>query len=463
MTEIRLTTADSDTAIAGQDHVSDIVPLGERRRPLTLGLLWLTMVTGFPSVLVGFDWYKSGLTLTQVLQCVVLSCLVLLIYTVPAAYLGARSGQTYSLLSRQVFGAWGSRLVSANLIWTGLIWYGLDAIFLAQGLCGLYHIQWSVGWLAAGLAVLMAFNNFFGFTGIANFARYLAAPILIAWIGFTFSKVIATCPSSTLTTAAHVPFSQALPAVSVFVLGFSTWGNEADYWRYGRPRKLFIVIPLTISLLIGQILFPLTGWLMARLTGITDPAAATDLLNRYSFGGITIVAASVLIVTYVAFNDSNLYGCINGMENLKNMPRKIVVAIMAVFGATAAVILSQNTHAFELAGTISSVSIPLATVIMLAEFFCFSSAAQREAQFQSVPPFSQLPSVRWSAVLAIIFGLAVGTLTSGLIPGLEIFHVGICAAQSWLTSLVVYFVLRTVELRLKGNKLRRLANSEYDQ
>ena len=32
-----------------------VVPLSDRRGPATLGLLWVTMVTGFPTVLIGFE------------------------------------------------------------------------------------------------------------------------------------------------------------------------------------------------------------------------------------------------------------------------------------------------------------------------------------------------------------------------------------------------------------------------
>ena len=129
-----------------------------------MGLLWITMVTQFPAVLIGFEWYKGGLSLSQVLICTALSCAFLLAYSIPAAHLGAVSGQTYGLLSRQVFGRWGTRLVSINLLWIFIAWYSLVALMLADGLTGLFHLHIPVMALAAGLAIAMAFNNFFGFT-----------------------------------------------------------------------------------------------------------------------------------------------------------------------------------------------------------------------------------------------------------------------------------------------------------
>lgn len=302
------------------EHADEVVPLSKRRNATTMGLLWITMVTAFPSVLIGFQWFKEGLTLSQVIICTALSCLILLAYSVPAAYLGSVSGQTYGLLSRQVFGRWGSRLVSINLLWVFIAWYALTALLLGDALTGLFHLNIPIMVLAAGLAVAMAFNNFFGFNGVANFARYLAAPLLLAMVGYTFCKVIPTCPFSAITTTPHVPMMTAITSVSGYVVGFAVWGNEPDYWRYGKPNKWLAALPLTVALVIGQMIFPVTGWMISRLSGITEYGAATNYMNNYAFGGIAAVAAIVLSVAYCASNDSNLYGMINAIENLKSFP-----------------------------------------------------------------------------------------------------------------------------------------------
>jgi cytosine permease len=84
------------------DYDGEPIPLAKRRGALTMGLLWITMVTFFPAVLIGFQWYKDGLTLGQVLAGTAMGSLIILIYSVPAAYLGAKSGQTYGMFSSPV-------------------------------------------------------------------------------------------------------------------------------------------------------------------------------------------------------------------------------------------------------------------------------------------------------------------------------------------------------------------------
>src|SRR5437868_4628366 len=138
------------------DYSTTSLPLSERRSPLIMGLLWITMVTAFPTVLVGFEWYKNGFTLGQVAISVVVSCLLLIAYSIPAAQLGARSGLNCTAFSRCVFGRWGSRLVSVNLIWIFVSFYGLTALLMAQSLLSLFHWTISVAALSAIIAVLMS-------------------------------------------------------------------------------------------------------------------------------------------------------------------------------------------------------------------------------------------------------------------------------------------------------------------
>src|ERR1700733_5587910 len=100
-----------DTANAAQT-----IPLSERRSALTMGLLWLTMVASFPAVLAGFEWYRQGITLPQLAFCSAISVVVLLLYSVPACELGARTGMGYCKLGQVIFGRWGGAFLSINLL-----------------------------------------------------------------------------------------------------------------------------------------------------------------------------------------------------------------------------------------------------------------------------------------------------------------------------------------------------------
>src|SRR6185295_15311836 len=96
-------------------------------------------------------------------------------YALFGAYLGSRTGQTHSLLTRSIFGVTGSYIVSALVVAGSLGWVGFQGGLMVQ--------IWSgVEALTIIFCGLMIFNNLFGFTGISVFARYVVTPLIILWV-----------------------------------------------------------------------------------------------------------------------------------------------------------------------------------------------------------------------------------------------------------------------------------------
>lgn len=443
MSEIEHPTAKNDD----EEFAVSAVPLSLRKDPLSMALLWLTMVTQFPSVLIGFEWFKNGFTITQVIIGTLISCVMLMAYTVPAALLGAVSGQTYSVLSRSVFGSWGSRIISTNLIWIFIGWYTVLALCLADELSELLPIKITIALSAAILSIVMAFNNFFGFSGVANFARFFAAPLLLLWIGISFVKAYPADPSPLFAAAPTQTDWTALCSISSFVVGFSVWGNEPDYWRYAKPKISHSVYPLLGSLLLGVVLFPLSGWLFALSSGITETAEATAYLTKNSMGGMTLLAVSIISAAYFAANDSNLYGAINALENLRKMPQRITVFILATISAGLSYWLAGSgaTKALEAICSLNCVILPMPTVVMICEWYWQKRIVKERPYFEVIPSFEQLPSMRWPAFWAVMVGMTVGLVTAGMVPGLDALKGGIPSVQSWLVAAAVFFILRRSE------------------
>ncbi|MBU6454270.1 MAG: cytosine permease [Cyanobacteria bacterium REEB67] len=417
---------------------------------MTMTLLWITMVTALPTVLVGFEWYKQGLSLFQVISCSVLSSVLLLLYSLPASWMGVKSGLSYGLLARQVFGLWGTRLASFHAIWLMLAWYALDAVLLADALKGLFHLSWSAPFFSAILCMIMAINNFFGFQGVANFARYFAAPLLIAWVALTFFRAAPTCPVSALTvTHSNVSFMAAMTMVSSFVIGFGVWGNEADYWRYSKVKKSYVAWSFAFSLFVGEVIFPITGWMVARLSGITDYTAATNYMNNYSFGGIALFAALVIIANYCAANDSNMYGMINNLENIAPVKQKAGVFGLALLSAGLAYWLSTAGSAQSLTSiaSLNCVILPVMTVIMFTELFIVKKYWLKDNDISAVLPLESLPPFKWPALIASSIGVCVGVVTAGVIPGLGSWLFGVCSVQAWLSGGFIYLLLRFLQVR----------------
>jgi hypothetical protein len=306
----------------------------------------------------------------------------------------------------------------------------------------------------------MAINNFFGFQGVANFARYFAAPLLIGWVALTFYKVVPTCPVETLSAPSSVSFMSALTIVSSFVIGFGVWGNEADYWRFSKVNKKYVAWSFAVSLCIGEVIFPITGWMVAKLSGVTDYMAATNYMNAYSFGGIAILAALVIIANYCAANDSNMYGMINNLENIAPVKQKSGVLGLALVSAVLAYWLATAGSAESLTSiaSLNCVILPVMTTIMFTELFVVKKYWLQDTDISAVLPLNTLPPFKWPALIASSIGVCVGVGTAGVIPGLESLYLGVCSVQAWLVGGFIYLILRYMQVR-KTSAFRQVSRT----
>ena len=138
---------------------------------------------------------------------------------------------------------------SILLIVMGIGWYAFQARFLAQLLGGLFTVS-SVAIWGAVAALLMMANNLFGFRGVATFARFVAAPILLAWGTYALIKALVKLPSSQIFGAApHVAAPTTIMVIAGLLVGGAVWGNEPDVFRYsqggpgGTPRLWWAATP----------------------------------------------------------------------------------------------------------------------------------------------------------------------------------------------------------------------------
>lgn len=430
-------------AAAGDDssHVAAI-PQAHRHGPVTMGLLWITMVTSFPSLLIGFEWYKQGICLKDVIFGVLTSCALVLVYYVPICLVAARTGLSFKHLSETVFGALGSKFLVIPLIFIFLGWYTVCALLMSDAFCGVFASKAMLPALAAFFSFAMAFNNFFGFKGVANFAKFFGGPVLICWILFSFFKIAPEFSTAlSLKSTGSATAITALTSIMTFTIGFAIWGNEADYWRHSKPKVLPLVLALSGALLFGEIIFPVTGWLIAFKTGIVDSARATSFMTEFSFGGLELLAIVVLAVSYFAANDSNLYALTHAFEGFAKLSHKTLVFYIALVGALASFLMAKMgaASALEQMCALNSVVLPVATVLIVAEYLLFRGLMKA--------PAVSSEKLRIPAFGSFSAGVALGLLTSGVLPGLSYWHIGLPPLQAWLLALVIYIPWRTQEIR----------------
>src|SRR2546425_2069235 len=354
-------------SIAHDYSTSDtgIVPL-DRRRPMWHFMgLWTTFVAGFSYMVLGFEIHDGGHSLASTVAITLIGYGFYVAYALVGSSLGSRTGQTHALLTRSVFGLVGSWIVSAFILVAPLGWVGFQANLLAVLWDGFY------GWgaiftLTLVLGGVMIFNNLFGFTGISVFARYLVTPLLILWCIYLVAKGFISDGGK----LGGTPHGSGLPfwVAVVAAIGFSMWGNEPDFWRYGRPRFNW-PLPTYIFAAVWFTLFVMAGWMMDELANAKDYAGIFRYSVHYSLFGAFGLAWIIATVSQFAINDGNYYESVNAGQNLigawKRWRRPFTCLLVAGGGVIAADLVNFHfVNGWFKVAVFLAITVPCATVIM---------------------------------------------------------------------------------------------------
>jgi purine-cytosine permease-like protein len=437
---------DELSASIEHDYSTTIVPLTHRRPMWHFLGLWTTFVAGFSYMALGFELYDGGFSLAKTVGVTVLGYLIYVAYAIVGSYLGSRTGQTHALLTRSIFGSLGSGIVSLFVLIAPLGWVGFQAGLLAQiwqGFYGWGHVET----ITIVLAVVMILNNVFGFTGISVFARYLVTPILILWCLYMVIKGFASdgghlggSPSGSF------PYWVAVGAV----IGFAMWGNEPDFWRYGKP-KFSWPLPTYLFALVWFVLFVMAGWMMSQLAHSTDQAAIFRYTTHYSLFGLFWLAFIIATISQFAINDGNYYESVNAGQNLLgSLPgyRRIYTCVLVAAGGGVAAYLVNYRFVngwFDVA-TFLAITVPCATIIMAVDHFLLPRWFRISRPLDVVPAWEQARLANWPAISSLLAAVVYGAIASGILPGgLNVYTTarnwGPVPLECWVMSGVLYTVL----------------------
>ena len=100
--------------------------------------LWTTFVAGFSYMFLGFEIRDGGHSLASTVGITLLGYGIYVVYAMFASYLGARTGQTFGLLTRSVFGSVGSVIVCLFVLIAPLGWVAFQANLLVTLWDGFY-------------------------------------------------------------------------------------------------------------------------------------------------------------------------------------------------------------------------------------------------------------------------------------------------------------------------------------
>lgn len=419
-----------------------MVPLSERRSRYHFLSLWITLAAGFTYLFLGFQYHDAGYSLVKAVAAGAIGAVAYLAYALPAAYLGSTTGQTHALLTRSILGRVGSAVVTVVLIgiaagWTAFAFNLLATLY--DGLFGWGHVVL----ISVLLAVVGITNNVFGFTGIAAFARYLVAPLMILWVLYLVIKGLVQVPHGELagTATQTTPFLAGIG----LAIGSVMWGNEPDTWRYGKPKFFWPAWPMIVAFAVGLVLFVAGGWLMGQLSkaSATDFGPAFRYTVEYSMFGVFALGAIVATILQIAINDGNYYEMVNAGQNVVGAApgwrRWYTCAIMAAIAAVFAWRFPNVENGFYLVANWTAVALPCVTVVMCVDRFVLPRITGVRRPMGTVPSWRAAGLANWPGIVAVLVAVAFGAWGLGLFPGqASAPNAGLPAVEAWVLAGLIY-------------------------
>ena len=434
---------------AGEDYTNHVVPPEARKSHAKMLMTFLSMQATFPAVYVGYTARYEGMNLARFLVAMALATVIMTTYCIGSANAGAVAGQTSSVMTRSIFGRAGSAVVSALLVVDGMGFYLFTVLFVLSLLGGLFTIS-SATLLSVILALVMITNTYFGFGGVQKFAQWVAVPLILLWGVYATIRALGTVSGHALATPPHVDSPASILFVAGAMVGLSTWGNEADIFRYAKPDVKRISGSVVVSYIVGSFLFPILGYLIATMANTSDFGASIKYFVNFSLFGLTLLGILFFVANQVAVNDGNLYIAVNGAQNLLShiswWRRRYTVLALGAIAAVLVTVLPSLQQTFTIVTGIGAVTVPTASTIMAVDIFLMPRLTGVRRPMGSggrVPSWHQTATGNWLAVAALVAGTLVGAVTGGLIPGTSGFghtYLGFPPLQAWLTGAVVYLV-----------------------
>jgi hypothetical protein len=85
-----------------------------------------------------------------------------------------------------------------------------------------------------------------------TYARFIAAPVLLAWGAYAIIKAFASAAGPRLFAVPHVSGTQGILFTAVLLVGVAMFGNEPDIFRYARRDRGHSIVPAEQLLHRGQ-------------------------------------------------------------------------------------------------------------------------------------------------------------------------------------------------------------------
>lgn len=408
------------------DHALEPVPEKEQRGLFsTVGVFVAWVITTTPFLVAAA--LASGMNFWTAIAALLVGTTITATVGMLVGVLGQRTRMNSYLISRIVYGAKGSTLISVLIGTLAVGFVGVIASFLGAVIsAGIPVLPVWVGSL--GFVIVSTYIALVGYKGLSVVGQ-ISVPLLWALGLFLAIKTLSTGGGFSHITSFVPKGSLAFGvAVTIVVADWITGATIAcDIARFSK-RSRDVAIAAYLGWVASYCLFALIGLFAYYGSG------STNIVGLLSTQGLIGVAIFVFFVALISSTDVNLYAFSLALNNLcdafgiKSLRRAAWVLIGGAI--TAAISLLGYANTFLPFLLTIGVIIPAYAGVVLAHYYVLG--ANRRSPEELVAGIQS--GVRWTGIASFLVGVAVAYVTNRV-------NIGIPALQGLLVAGLVYTAL----------------------
>lgn len=405
-----------------EEYSQEAVPMSARRSMLKPLAVWIGYAF-FPSGIAAAITIGGSFSFIQAAGIVFIGCLVLVFISGTMGAIGAKTGLTFGLIAKYVWGSKGGR-IAALIPPVGLIgWGGTHLSYAAEFLTAAFNINYYL--LCILMAVVFCAIALVGFkymTWVAN----LAVPISIVLLGVGAYKGLQAIGGWDALISAD-PVGTPITVISGITLMVGTFacgtgGGSTDIQRWCKsPFQAVMVSVVTFGIAYTYLM--LTGTIISLGAGTTDVVQA--------FTGLGMLFSATFIVLFLTWTtcETDYYTASLSISASTGIKRKYGVIILPTISC-----LLAMTHFSQYLSIFLVIMVALIVPLMGVVTADFLVVNRRNYPDISVVREGLVPEWQPGGFIGLILGAATVILTE------QVWNIGCPSIQGIVVAFVATIV-----------------------
>ncbi|WP_246570030.1 cytosine permease [Lentibacillus saliphilus] len=419
------------------DYAREPVPVGERKKWLSISMIWIAVGIDLSGMLFGAT-LGNGMNFTDALFAVMIGSVILGVLAAFCAYVGAVTGLSTSMISRYTFGLSGAKFVSFFLGVSLLGWFGVQAGFFAEN--AYVAIESVTGLnvpmpLLAGIGgILMMTTAIIGYKAIEKLSSF-SVPLLLILIVLAIVFAVNRFGLEELSRPVDNIFSIGMAislVISIFVVGAVI---SPDISRWARTKK-DAVLASFFGFFFGNSLMIIIAMILSRI--MNEDSLTTIMITV----GLGIPGILVLILAQWTTNTSNAYSSGLSLSVIFTKTNKAVLTLIAGLVGTMLAVLGIYDYFIDFLTVMTMFIAPIGGVYTATYYIggkTFFSDVGHKA-------FKLLPLLAWA------LGAFISWLTMDPPIGLQLFTLTTIPS---LDSFVVAFIFQAIFITIYKSRVAK--------